>query len=129
MPGLRFFSLFSWLAQALQSGLQQIEKLLFAQTRLLDDAADRARRKVLAVHGHHHPQLGLLGMAQAVVAALDMVHVEAAAGQRPQHVVPGERRQAPAHTIASLTLTCSVSGAADVSLSGSGRPSFWRLSR
>jgi hypothetical protein len=53
-----------------------------------------------------------------------VVHVEAAAHKRAQHVVPGERRQASAHAIESLTLTCSVSGVVGVSLSGSGKRSF-----
>ena len=63
------------------------------------------------------------------MAALHMVDVEAAALERAEDIKASARRQPPAHAIASLTLTGSARGAAAASLSGSGRPSFCRLSR
>jgi hypothetical protein len=60
---------------------------------------------------------------------LDVVHLEAAALEGAQDIEARARRQPPAHAITSLTLTGSARGAADVSLSGIGRPSFCRLSR
>jgi hypothetical protein len=53
-----------------------------------------------------------------VVAAFDVVHIEAAALEGAQHIETRARRQPPAHTMVSLTLTGSVRGAAGASLSG-----------
>ena len=79
--------------------------------------------------GHHDAELRLIGVPQAVVAALHVVDVEATALERAEDIKASARRQAPAYTIASLTLTGSARGATAASLSGSGRPSFCRLSR
>ena len=110
--------------------LEKTSKFFGSKAGLLDDGFQRPAFEVLIVERERDPEMGLVRMFEDIMAAGRMVNKKPGPLQGPEDLAWLKRGEAWAHTVSSMTFTCSFTGSSRIALSGGmGWPSFCKLSK